>query len=214
MGHEPHRQTSLPLLEDAKAYLRLLLDEKAPDTALTLAWGHFYNVYDDLIRRFAISRGIPHSEIDDCVQEVWSEVVTRLVEFDRAPDRPGLRAWLYAIVRGKVADVFRQKSRQGASQKALEQEPIEPGPDPAAQYEQAWEAAFLESVLEELRAKISEENYQIVRMRLIEDQSVETVADTLGLSREQARYRHHRAMRKLRGLRAFVRGAPLGDIQS
>ena len=94
-----NRDTYLPLLQDAQAYLKMLLEDRVPDSLLAVAWENFYSVYDDLIRRFVVAQGVPHSDVDDCVQEVWSEVATRLFEFDRPADRPGLRAWLYALVR-------------------------------------------------------------------------------------------------------------------
>ena len=104
--------TYLPLLKDAQEYLQLLLEDRAPNSVLALAWNDFYRVYDDLIRRFVSAQGVATSDVDDCVQEVWSEVVTRLARFDRRPDRPGLRSWLYKLVRSKSADVYRSRQRQ------------------------------------------------------------------------------------------------------
>ncbi len=107
-----NRETYLPLLQDARAYLKLLLEDKVPNSLSVVAWENFYRVYDNLIRRFVVAQGVPHSDADDCVQEVWSEVAARLNGFDRPVDRPGLRAWLYALVRSKATDVFRRKSRR------------------------------------------------------------------------------------------------------
>ena len=84
------RETRLSLLEDTKSYLGSLLEETASDSVLVYAWDEFYRIYDALIRRFVVSQGVPHSDVDDCVQEVWSEVVERLVKFERSAHRPGL----------------------------------------------------------------------------------------------------------------------------
>ncbi len=108
------RKTDLQLLLDAQAYLKMLLEDKVPNSLLAVAWENFYRVYDNLIRRFVVARGIPHSDVDDCVQEVWGEIAVRLFEFDRPADRPGLRAWLYALVRSKATNVFRSKARRPA----------------------------------------------------------------------------------------------------
>ena len=74
-----NNETSLPLLMGAQAYLKLLLNNKVPDSLLAAAWENFYRVYDDLIRRFVIAQGVPHSDVDDCVQEVWMAVAPRLL---------------------------------------------------------------------------------------------------------------------------------------
>jgi len=107
-----NRETYVSLLQDAQAYLKLLLEDKAPNSLLVAAWENFYHVYDDLIRRFVVAHEVPHADVDDCVQEVWSEVAARLIEFDRPADRPGLRAWLYVLVRSKAMDIFRSKARR------------------------------------------------------------------------------------------------------
>ena len=204
------RETRLSLLEDTKSYLGSLLEEKASDSVLVNAWDEFYRIYDGLIRRFVCSHGVPRSDVEDCVQEVWGEVVERLAKFERPVDRPGLRSWLYTLVRSKAADLFRKKVRQQADRI----EPSEPtargiadsDSDPAALFEKRWESALLESVVEELRTQVSEVNYQILRMRLLEGCDVREVANQLSLTPEQVRYRHHRVMRKLRTRLAVFTG--------
>ena len=76
-------ETHDSLLNHAKEYLRYVLNDTAPDSVLAVAWDEFYKMYDDVIRRFAISRGVPYSQLDDCAQEVWSDVMRRLTLFDR-----------------------------------------------------------------------------------------------------------------------------------
>src|SRR5687767_10963768 len=98
------RETSLSLLRAAQVYL------KTPEQPASRAWDSFYELYDELIRRFVIAQGVPRCDVDDCVQEVWREVAVRLAAFDRPVDRPGLRAWLYALVRSKATNVFRKKA--------------------------------------------------------------------------------------------------------
>ena len=212
------RETRLSLLEDTKSYLRSLLEEKASDSVLVYAWDEFYRIYDALIRRFVVSQGVPHSDVDDCVQAVWSEVVERLVTFERPAHRPGLRSWLYTLVRSKAADLFRSKIRQRAG--SLEQtdfaarEASDSGSDPAALFEKKWETALLESVVEELRAQVSEVNYQILRMRLLQGRDVKEVATELKLTSEQVRYRHHRVMRKLRTRLAVFTGERIDETNA
>ena len=210
----PSRETILTLLEDAQSYLRSALAQQAPDSVLVLAWEEFYRIYDDLIRRFVVSHGVPYSHVDDCVQEVWCDVVEHLAGFERPPDRPGLRAWLYTLVRGKAANLFRGNARRLAENlqdaSMAGREPIQPESDPVELFEKKWEAALLESVVEKLRQEVSDVNYRILRMRLFDDRDVKDVASELGVTPEQVRYRHHRVMRKLRTRLAVFTGEPLG----
>ena len=209
------RETYLPLLQDAQAYLKFLLEDMVPNSVLVLAWENFYRLYDDLIRRFVVAQGVPQSDVDDCVQEVWSEVTKGLFKFDRPADRPGLRAWLYALVRSKATDVFRSKTRRPTS--SLDQrmmaghEPGDSQADPATLYEQQWEQAILESIISQLREELSPTNSRILQMRLIDRRSAEDVASELNLAPQQVHGRQHRMMKKLRSRAALYTGDPIGS---
>jgi RNA polymerase sigma factor (sigma-70 family) len=213
VSYRRSRETRVSLLEDTKSYLGSLLEEKASDQVLVNAWDEFYRMYDALIRRFVGSQGVPHSDVEDCVQEVWKVVVERLGEFERPADRPGLRSWLYTLVRSKVADLFRNRVRQQANRlepsDLAAREITDADSDPAALFQKRWESALLESVVEELRAQVSEVNYRILRLRLLESCDVSEVAAELKLTPEQVRYRHHRVMRKLRTRLAVFTGEPV-----
>ena len=209
------RETYLPLLQDTQAYLKFLLEDMVPNSVLVVAWENFYRLYDDLIRRFVIAQGVPHSDVDDCVQEVWSEVTKGLIKFDRPADRPGLRAWLYALVRSKATDAFRSKTRRPTS--SLDQsmmaghEPGDPQPDPATLYDQQWEQAILDSIVSQLREEVSPTNSRILQMRLIDRRSAEDVASELNLEPQQVHARQHRMMKKLRARVALYTGDPIGS---
>ena len=209
--------THLTLLLDAQEYLRKLLDEKAPDSLLAASWESFYAVYDDLIRRFVVAQGVPKSDVDDCVQEVWTEIASRLDTFDRPPHRPGLRAWLYTLVRSKAADVFRRRSRRltdSLDGDSSGTEPTDPRADPATLYELNWEQAIVDSQLSQLSEELSATNSRILQMRLAEHRSVDEVARELDLKPEQVHARQHRIMKKLRARVALYTGEPFGADQS
>ncbi len=208
-------ETYLPLLQDAQAYLKLLLANKVPNSPLAVAWENFYRVYDDLIRRFVVAQGVSHSDVDDCVQEVWSEITARLSEFDRPADRPGLRAWLYTLVRSKATDVARSKARRPVvsldQRKLAGHEHGDTRADPATLYEQQWEQAVLESIVSQLREELSATNSRILQMRLIDRRSAEQVASELNLAPQQVHARQHRIMKKLRARVALYSGGSLGS---
>lgn len=190
------RETCLSLLRDAQAYL------KAPREHVSPAWDSFYAVYDVLIRRFVIAQGIPRCDVDDCVQEVWREVAIRLSEFNRPVDRPGLRAWLYALVRSKATNIFRRKARHSAE--SLDErigaghEPRDSDADPAAVFERRWERAVLDRIVVQLREDLSPTNRRILQLRLIERRSVDEVAAELNVPSAVIHARQHRILKRLK----------------
>lgn len=209
------RQTNLELLKNAKAYLKSLLVSGAPNSILDVAWEGFYEMYDDLIRRFVVAQGVPRSDVDDCVQEVWSEVATRLMEFDRPADRPGLRAWLYALVRSKATNAFRRSARRPTEsldeQMAVGNEPLDRQPEPEDAHEQQWKQAVLESIISQLRRELTPINARLLKMRLIEHRSVEDVAAELQLEPQVVHARQHRMMKKIRARVVLYTGGEIGS---
>ncbi len=210
--------TLLPLLHDTQAFLQSLLRRQAPDSVLSEAWEEFYRVYNELIRRFVIARGMRDADVDDCVQEVWNAVALKLVDFQRPKDRPGLRAWLYTLVRSKATDLIRRKARQPAKSLGQQsQAPAEPpgnDPDPADVYERQWESAMLQTAIEELRTEVSELNYRVLQMRLLEGRDVAEVAAALDVPLARVRYCQHRALSKLRARMAVYTGKSFGEDSS
>ena len=182
---------------------------------LAAAWDEFYRVYDGLMRRFAIARGLVGSDVDVCLQAVWMEVASRLGSFERPPSQAGLRSWLYMLVRSKAGDLLRRRRRRPAESldvaREAGHEPADRESDPSRLMEQDWERALLETLLEELREEITEINWRLLRMRCLEGREVPDVAAELGLTSEQVWYRQRRLMRKLQARVAVFTGQAMGS---
>ncbi len=207
-------ETNIILVGWVQEYLRSQLQQGNPDGLLTAAWDEFYRVYDSLMRRFAISRGLSGSDVDDCLQAVWLEVASSFHEFQHPVEHSGLRSWLYMLVRSKAGDLLRRKSRRPAEslEAAREKgrEPVDREADPPQALEQQWERALLETLLEELRQEVSATNWRLLQMRCLEGRDVPEVAAELGLSSEQVWYRQRRLMKKLQARVAVFTGQKLG----
>jgi RNA polymerase sigma factor (sigma-70 family) len=206
-------ETCLTLLDRTQAYLRAILQAQAPNTLLCESWGEFYRAYNDLIRRYVLSRQIPLSDADDCVQEVWTAIAKNLAEFEHPRERPGLRAWLYTLVRSKTADVMRRRSKHAvASLDAICACQGEPAADDDAGC--VWSRLFLETVLAEVLAEESEENNRIMTMRLIDEYGSAEIAERVGLTTRVVRYRLNQIRQRVRTRLAFYSGETLGSDSS
>jgi RNA polymerase sigma factor (sigma-70 family) len=207
-------RTNVELLGLTQEFLRNELGRQAPDSLLGTAWDEFYRVYNELLRRFALARGVRGADVDDCLQEVWFEIARSLAEFEHPRDRPGLRAWLYTVVRSKANDMFRRSTRRQADSLDVARqagaEPMSPATEPGSTSTEEWERALLETVLDELRSDVSEENRKLLQMRLVDRRDVAEVAAELGISPEQVWYRQHRLLKKLKARMALFTGEQFG----
>jgi RNA polymerase sigma factor (sigma-70 family) len=129
-------------------------------------------------------------------------VAIRLSEFNRPVDRPGLRAWLYALVRSKATNVFRRKARHSAE--SLDErisaghEPRDSDADPATVFERRWERAVLDKIVAQLRDDLSPTNRRILQLRLLERRNVEEVAAELNVPSAVIHARQHRILKRLK----------------
>lgn len=220
VGNLPREvDADLVLIHETQAYLAALRAGRPPNDRLRSAWARFYAVHDPLIHRFARGCNVPAAELNDCVQEVWKELVARLPQFRYDPKRGRFCTWLYALVRSKAVDASRTQHRRGAEnlldgtlERICGRES-----DLAAEYERQCTRQTVRDVLDELRGQVSPLSYQVLYLRWIEDRSVAEIAAALCLSPEQVWFRHHRMKRQFRRLfeaNGRKRVAPVGPPES
>jgi RNA polymerase sigma factor (sigma-70 family) len=219
---DEHRQ----LMEKTQAFLHARLqrsDEADPNAASAPfaseshqpdaqeSWDAFYKLYDILIRRFIIARGVRGADVDDCLQEVWTDISNRLTRF-QITSEAGLRSWIFTLVRSRATDMFRRKKREASVSvdKSIEDgfDPIGREEDPSARYDQEFDAAVIETLVLKLQSEVSEMNFEIFRLRSLEGIGVSETAATVEVTPEQVRYRHHRTMQKLK----TIAGIYLGQV--
>jgi RNA polymerase sigma-70 factor (ECF subfamily) len=190
------------LLHDTQAYLVCQIERRHLDWQLLQSWEHFYQIYNPLIRRFAVQCGVPPADFDDCVQHVWVELVRRLHSFRYDPNRCRFRSWLYRIVRGKVIDLHRYQTSHPtvnlSSSRAAELRSH--NADPGACCEQQCQRELVQRVLAKLRRRVSELSYRVLHLRWMEGFTVAEVGACLGLTPRQVWFCEYRLKRKFRCL--------------
>jgi RNA polymerase sigma factor (sigma-70 family) len=154
------------------------------------------------VRRFVRRCGVPASERDDCVQQVFMEAAVKLPLFQYNGHRTGLRAWFYQLVRSRAIDQRRRRSRRRCRDLCGlgPQEPQARSASPPERLEQAWQSELLDTALRELRRRVSALTYEVFCLRALQGLAVSAVAARLGLPPAQVHFRHRRAFEKLRRL--------------
>ena len=181
-------------------YLRATAAGADPGPALRDEWARFYPACDATIRNFSTRFFRSPSDVDDCAQEVWIDLVRNLPDFALDDSRGRFTSWLFTIVRNKATDMTRRAARRpadpmpGSSASNLEA----PDDDPVLALERRSDVELVRDALAKLKRQASPENYQILHLRQIEGRDVGEVAATLGISPRQVWAREHRMKRKLR----------------
>lgn len=136
---------------------------------------NFREVYDthfDFVWRVAANRGVPSSALDDVVQEVFIVVHRKLASFE---SRSSLRTWIAGIVRRVVADYRAKRGNRAAGDQSLE---VEPSVEQAS-FETLERKAAVE-LLDNLLAKMSEEQREVFVLHEIEQMRCSEIAELTG----------------------------------
>ena len=161
---------------------------------LSEAWNRFYNLYRPIIWQTVRGTGIPDSDLEDCVQEVWIEIVAKLPAFAYDPDQGRFQSWLSVLIRRRVRDYMFRKARCSMENLCDQTAGSLRSPDlsPPALCKRRETQQEVCHALAELRNHVSEKNYLVLYLRWIEGRGVPHIAEELDLTLEQVRTRHSR----------------------
>jgi RNA polymerase sigma factor (sigma-70 family) len=181
--------------------------ERLRDGDAVMAWEEFFQRYGRVIYAAARSRGCREHTAEEIVQEVMLTVFQHRDVFRYDPRRGRFRDWLRMVVRNAVAEHRRGPSQrvraQGGSGEHFSELPNAALPD------QAWEAAFeqslLAALLEVVRREVTPETFQAFELTTLGELSGRQVAKLTGLSRNAVYLARKRVLRRLRELGASYR---------
>ena len=156
--------------------------------------GRDFVFYDGVIRSALARRPIQEADREDCLQELWLDLLaTRLKRF-RGGD---LKAWLTAVARNKAADVLRRTHRRPICRLPDDVSCVAPSEHP----HRADEArALVWSTLAVVEPVVHPLSLLVFVLRWMEGWSFEEIGEVLGLTPSQARLRHHRVKLRFREL--------------
>lgn len=197
----PPGDMDLELLKAVQIYLGRLGRPVAPGAAEHTCWERFYRQYDPLIRRLVRSWRLSDADTDDCIQEVWTELIAKLAEVDYNPQRGRFRSWLFTFVRRKVIRFTYRKSRH-SNRSLADSEATLAGrdDDPSTACQRREDRQLVHRMLAVLRTRVSDTNYRVLHLRWIDGRSNAEIAARVNLTQDQVRYHLQRAKRKLRTL--------------
>jgi RNA polymerase sigma-70 factor, ECF subfamily len=177
-------------------YLR---DGAGASTEARAAWNAFHNAVDPTIRAFAGRFFKSSSDMDDCCQEVWMDLIRNLPDFDYDRSRGRFSSWLFAIVRNKATDIVRRQARRSAEPiTAAQDHPDRNVENPSERLERTAAIDSVRAALNELKSSTTPDNYRLLHMRHVEGRDVADVAEALGITPSQVWAREHRLKGKLR----------------
>lgn len=156
------------------------------------AWDRFYDFCFKIINNSPGVRKLSTVDREDCVQEVMLELVRKFGEGHIEGLEDEIGGWVYVVAGNKAADIARRRTRKpevGFDDGSGEAVPAESGPaalDVGESISLVWESLLA------LDQQVTPSSYVVFFLRTIEEWSVPEVAEMMGMTPEQVRFRTHR----------------------
>jgi RNA polymerase sigma-70 factor, ECF subfamily len=164
-----------------------------PTAPIAVPW-HELSVHRDALVRFARRRLHDPALAEDVVHDVFEAVLCGRAVF---AGRSALRSWLTAILKHKIVDLVRQRasftSLDDGDEESSGPALVSPQPLPDEVAEQRESLAHALAGIEQLPTNLRD----VMRLRVLQDQSTEAVCRTLAISEQNLFVRLHRARRQL-----------------
>ena len=183
---------SMTLMVEEPISTRYTLLSRLEDWDDQDSWKDFFDIYWRLIYSVAIKSGLTEAEAQDVVQETIISVANDIQKFKRDRALGSFKGWLRNIIRWRIADQLRKRTRAGREDEfetgaELPRPDVAEIPDPAGDtaesiWEEEWQANLLKAAMETIKPRVKEEHYQIFDLYVIKRWPVRKVARALGVN--------------------------------
>ncbi|MCA9081915.1 MAG: sigma-70 family RNA polymerase sigma factor [Planctomycetaceae bacterium] len=141
------------------------------------SWDEFAEVYYPFLEGITRRAGIPVPDAQDIVQDLFVSLLHALPEFEYASTRGRFRGWLRQVVRNRIVDWYRNRSRREQSLAELNWL-AEDTPD----FEQEHRHHVVRHVLGKVREESQPLTWNCFERHVLEMSPAQDVAEELGVS--------------------------------
>ena len=168
------------------------------------AWEEFTEIYQPLVYRIAVSRGLQAADAHDLVQEVMTRVARSVSKWNPDADRGTFRGWISRIARNLIIDFLRHKNRlprtaDNSDFRML----IEQKPDDSAAsclFDLEYERQVFQLAARKIQSSFAEKTWQAFWRTSVENEPVASVAAELSITVGAVYIARSRVMSKLKSI--------------
>ena len=172
------------------------------------SWNLFAQRYSGLIRGVSLRTGLTETEADEVVQNTLLSVHQKIDNFKADPQVGSFKGWLLRLTQWRIADQFRKRSqhpsltRDPQSEDASRTSTAEKVPDSRCEFEALWETEWkqnlLELALQQVKAEVDPEQFQIFDFSALRHWPVARVARVMQVSAARVYVARHRVAKVLK----------------
>jgi RNA polymerase sigma-70 factor (ECF subfamily) len=144
------------------------------------SWAEFLRLYEPIIYRMALRRGLQEADARDVVQQVLLSVSRAIANWNANPDKPPFRAWLITITRNDILKSLQRRPRDAAAGSSSIMEMLQQVPE---EDETAWafeeRCEIVRLAAEKIRAEFAPDTWSIFWQTSIEGAAIADVAQSM-----------------------------------
>lgn len=158
---------------------------RVKDSADETAWTEFVGIYEPVVHRMAMRRGMQDADAQDVAQQVFLSIARAIERWTPGDDRPPFRAWLTTIARNAITKALSRQPKDAATGSTSIAEVLQAQPDPDAASDEIRAEARLATVrwaIEQMRPTLTESTWDIFVRTMITGEAIADVAASTGRS--------------------------------
>ena len=163
--------------------------KKIKDSSDHQSWQRFFDRYSGMIYRNGIAKGLSHAEAEELVQEIMSQLVHKITNFNYDREKGSFRGWLNKITQWRIIDQMRRRILpQNAISVDIESSIVNltaPVDNPAVNIDREWMETVIRDAAESVKGKISNSHYQIFDQYFLQELDADEVSKNLGVKKSQ-----------------------------
>lgn len=182
---------------------RASLIMRLPDAGDVVAWDEFVAIYQPLVYRLALRKGLQPADAQEVVQEVMVAVSKAVTRFDPHSSEGRFRDWLFTIARNLMLNYLtRPKHRPWANGGSGMWDLLQQQPDPTGEVSGLFELEYRRELFrwaaEQIRSEVQSRTWDAFWKTSVEGHSVEDTAENLGMTVGNVYIARSRVMARLR----------------
>lgn len=151
------------------------------------AWAEFMDLYAAFVFNYCRKQGLQTADTEDVVQEVFRAVAKSIRGFDYDPKQGTFRAWLFRVVRSKLANHFNKQKKRPATPGETQLEYLadhesEASPAEAADWELEYKRRVFQWATERVKSEFKDTTWQAFWMSAVDEKPPASIAEELGIS--------------------------------
>ena len=146
------------------------------------SWETFYIAYSRLIFAIGGRSGLAQDQCHDLVQEVMRSVFKNRSTFRYDEHIGRFRAYLTAVIRHKISDMFRAKSAKGIEISECENEIADENDTLTQKCNEEWRTHIINVALLDLKDIVDPVTFDAFQMYVLQEKEPDKVSRALGIS--------------------------------